>query len=152
MWQIPQLFDWGYYRKADVEKTRAPTFEEMRNMQWQYIAEGAMGLVAYAITPLIKMDWRDKFDVQWKKVCDISREMESHIPMFLSEEPSVKVRGAPLGMSVRAWRWEGKDWILCVNATRRRLIAELDIDLYGKVKVDLPPLGLELKSLMPQTK
>lgn len=149
MWQIPQVFDWGGYRKADVDNTRAPTFEEMRNMQWQFIAEGAMGLVPYAHHSLKKMDWRDKFDVQWKKVCDISREMAAHVPMFLSEEPAVKVFGVPEGVSVRAWHYDGKDWILCVNTTRKQIKGTLDVSLYGKVDVDLAPIGVELKSLTP---
>lgn len=147
MWQIPQVFDWGGYRKADVDKTRAPTFEEMRNMQWQFIAEGAMGLVPYAYHSIKKMDWRDKFEVQWKKVCDISHEMAKHVPMFLSVESAVKVNVAPLEMSVRTWRYNGKDWLLCVNTTRKRLSALLDVSLYGNVKVDLAPLEVSLKPL-----
>lgn len=147
MWQIPQVFDWGGYRKADVDRTRAPTFEEMRNMQWQFIAEGAMGLVPYAHHSLKKMDWRDRFDVQWKKVCDISREMAGHVPMFLSEEPSVKVNGAPEEMSVRTWHYDGKDWLLCVNTTRKRLSAALEVSLHGKIKVELAPLEVSLTSL-----
>ena len=149
MWQIPQVFDWGGYRKADVDNTRAPTFEEMRNMQWQFIAEGAMGLVPYAHHSLKKMDWRDRFDVQWKKVCDISREMAGHVPMFLSEEPAVKVTGAPDGVSVRTWHYDGKDWILCVNTTRKHVKGTLDVSLYGKIDVDLAPIGVDLKSFIP---
>ena len=147
MWQIPQVFDWGGYRKADVEKTRAPTFEEMRNMQWQFIAEGATGLVPYSLHSIKKMDWRDKFEVQWKKVCDISHEMAKHVPMFLSVESAVKVNVAPLEMSVRTWRYNGKDWLLCVNTTRKHLSALLDVSLYGNVKVDLAPLEVSLKPL-----
>ena len=151
MWQIPQVFDWGGYRKADVDNTRAPTFEEMRNMQWQFIAEGAMGLVPYAHHSLKKMDWRDKFDVQWKKVCDISREMAAHVPMFLSEEPAVKVSGVPEGVSVRAWHYDGKDWILCVNTTRKQIKGTLDVSIYGKVDVDLAPLEVSLRSFSVQS-
>ncbi len=149
MWQIPQIFDWGCYRKKDVEKTRAPTFEEMRNMAWQFIAEGAMGLVPYAYHPLKHMDWRDKFDVQWKKVCDISHEIAASAPVFLSEEPPVAVGGIPQGMSVRAWHYAGKDYVLCVNTTREPLAAELDVEVHGKVPVSLAGLGFEMKTLTP---
>jgi hypothetical protein len=146
MWQIPQVFDWGGYRKADVEKTRAPTFEEMRNMQWQFIAEGATGLVPYSLHSIKKMDWRDKFEVQWKKVCDISSEMNRHVPMFLSVEPAVKVHGAPVEMGVRTWRYGGKDWLLCVNTTRRNLSADLKVEHHGKISVNLSPLEVKLTS------
>ena len=151
MWQIPQVFDWGGYRKADVDKTRAPTFEEMRNMQWQFIAEGAMGLVPYAHHALKKMDWRDKFDVQWKKVCDISHEMASHVPMFLSDESAVETTGVPPEMSVRTWRYAGKDWLLCVNTTCSPLRAELDVATHGKMSVDLAPLEVSLRSFTAQS-
>ena len=120
-------------------------------MQWQFIAEGAMGLVPYAHHALKKMDWRDRFDVQWKKVCDISREMASHVPMFLSEEPAVKANGAPPEMSVRTWRHAGKDWILCVNTARNPLKAELDVATHGKMSVDLAPLEVSLRSFSVQS-
>ena len=119
-------------------------------MQWQFIAEGAMGLVPYAHHSLKKMDWRDKFDIQWKKVCDISREMASHVPMFLSDGPAPKVDGAPSEMSVRTWRHAGKDWILCVNTTRNPIKAELEWATYGKMAVDLAPLEVSLRSFTGQ--
>ena len=120
-------------------------------MQWQFIAEGAVGLVPYAHHALKKMDWRDRFDVQWKKVCDISREMASHVPMFLSEESAVEVTGVPPEMSVRTWHYAGRDWILCVNTTRNQLKAELDVDTHGKISVDLAPLEVSLRSFTAQS-
>jgi hypothetical protein len=73
--------------------------------------------------------------------------MAAHVPMFLSEEPAVKVSGAPDGVSVRAWHYDGKDWLLCVNTTRKQLSATFEVSRYGKVKVEFAPLEVLLKEI-----
>ena len=147
MWQIPQLFDWGAYRLKDTAKTRPPTFDEFRNMAWQFVVEGAMGLVPYAIHSVHKMEWRDPFAVQWQKHCAISHEIAAYCSAFVSTEPAPAVKGAPEGVGVRAWHANGRDYVLCVNTTRKSVSAELEVDGHGKVPLELAPIGVEMKEL-----
>ena len=148
MWQIPQLFDWGAYRVKDAPNTRAPTFDEFRNMAWQFVVEGAMGLVPYAIHSVHKMEWRDPFAIQWQKHCAISHEIAAYRSAFLSTERAPGVTGAPDGVGVRSWHANGRDYVLCVNTTRRPVTAELEVEGHGKVPLMLAPIGVEMKELV----
>lgn len=147
MWQIPQLFDWGNYRKKDAPNTRPPTFDEFRNMAWQFVAEGAMGLVPYAIHSVHEMEARDPFAIQWQKHCAISHEIAAYRSVFVSTEPAPEVKGAPAGVGVRAWHANDRDYVLCVNTTREPVSAELDVAGHGKVPLMLAPIGVEMKEL-----
>ncbi len=147
MWQIPQLFDWGAYRVKDAPNTRPPTFDEFRNMAWQFVVEGAMGLIPYSIHSVHKMDWRDPFSIQWQKHCAISHEIAAYQSAFLSVEPAPEVNGAPDGVGVRTWHANGRDYVLCVNTTRKPVSAVLEIAGHGKVPLALGPIGVEMKEL-----
>ena len=152
MWQIPQLFDWGAYRVKDAPKTRPPTFDEFRNMAWQFVVEGAMGLVPYAIHPVHEMEWRDPFAIQWQKHCAISHEIAAYRSAFVSTEPAPGVKGAPEGVGVRSWHANGRDYVLCVNTTRQPVTAELEVEGHGKVPLMLAPIGVEMKELRREGK
>ena len=51
MWQVPQVFNWAWYRKGDNDPPpdlRMPTRQEIANMCWQGVAAGANGLCLLA--------------------------------------------------------------------------------------------------------
>ena len=120
VWQVPQAFDWSLFRASTPSNevacgnNRMPTFDEMRSMAWQCIAEGANGLVFFSYTALEKMNWRMSYEKTWGDVKRLAAELERFIPVLLSDPlpiPTVK------GLSARAWRKDGDVWMLFCNAT-----------------------------------
>ncbi|MBR2838725.1 MAG: hypothetical protein IKE55_08080 [Kiritimatiellae bacterium] len=143
MWQIPQAFDWGGYRVKDKDKTRPPTFEEMRNMAWQFIAEGANGLVFYSYSSWEKMKWRTPPEEMWKRVCRVGEEVKEKIPIFLSDEAAPAVVLITKDASVRAWRKGGDVWLLAVNPTYGPKVVEFAFEGAERNRsVSLEPLGV----------
>ena len=143
MWQIPQAFDWGGYRVKDKDKTRPPTFEEMRNMAWQFIAEGANGLIFYSYSSWEKMKWRTPPEEMWKRVCRVGEEVKARIPIFLSEETAPAVELLTKDASVRTWRKDGTVWLLAVNPTYGPKVVEFALEGFPQRRsVSLAPLGV----------
>ena len=143
MWQIPQAFDWGGYRVKDKDKTRPPTFDEMRNMAWQFIAEGANGLIFYSYSSWEKMKWRTPPEKMWEYVCRIGAEVKAKFPVFLSEEPTPTVTLITRDASVRAWRKGGETWLLAVNPTYRPKVVEFTLEGFPQQRsVSLGSLGV----------
>lgn len=129
LWQVPQAFDWGAYRKgADQSKTRAPTLAEMRTMTWQCIAAGANGLVYYSFFDLHKMNWRDPFDNRWRDMCAVATEVKEYIPVILSVEPTPQVTvNNPTAIETRLWRTGNKVYLLAVNGSTYNVDANLQL-------------------------
>ena len=143
MWQIPQAFDWGGYRVKDKDKTRPPTYDEMRNMAWQFIAEGSNGLIFYSYSSWEKMKWRTPPEEMWKRVCRVGEEVKAKIPVFLSDEPAPAVARLTDDGCVRAWRKDGEVWLLAVNPTYRPKVVEFALEGFGQRRsVSLPSLGV----------
>ncbi|MBN1344380.1 MAG: hypothetical protein JXQ73_16955 [Phycisphaerae bacterium] len=98
VWQVPQVFNWADYKKDPKEQQeyRPPTFEEMRSMAWQCIAEGANGLIFYSWFDIRHRDKVRPFEESWGLVKRIAGEVKEMMPALLSVEatPEVKVEGA----------------------------------------------------------
>ena len=143
MWQIPQAFDWGGYRVKDKDKTRPPTFDEMRNRAWQFIAEGANGLIFYSYSSWEKMKWRTPPEEMWNRVCRIGEELKAKFPVFLSDEVAPSVTLITKDASVRTWRKDGEVWLLAVNPTHKPKVVEFALDGFPQNRsVSLPSLGV----------
>ena len=143
MWQIPQAFDWGAYRVKDKDKTRPPTFDEMRNMAWQFIAEGANGLISYSYSDWEKMKWRTPPEEMWSRVCRIGEEVKEKVPVFLSEETAPAVTLITKDASVRVWCKDGDVWLLAVNPTYKPKVVEFALEGGQRNRsVSLEPLGV----------
>ncbi len=129
VWQVPQVFDWGGYRKGEErEKTRAPTLLEMRSMAWQCVAAGANGLVFYSYFDLYKMRERDPFEKRWAEVCEMAGEIKRFIPVLLSVEPApaANVTG-PDTVEMRVWRVGREIYLLVVNAADAPAVATVSL-------------------------
>ena len=127
MWNVPQAFNWEWYRNHNVSEAHArmPSFAEMANMNWQSVAAGANGLVLYSFEPLCKRLEGAEFDRTWGDVCRAAEEVKRMEPVLLGD-PSVAVEGAiPDSLVVRAFRHEGADWALVVNRTAEPTKAKL---------------------------
>ncbi len=124
IWQVPQAFAWAdCHVRGD---SRFPTREEMVNMSWQCVANGANGLIYWCYRLLYR---KDKFLVdRWADICAAAASVKPYIPVILSDEDPPAVTGANEDMSVRAWRYQGKVYLAVVNNTRRRISREIDVD------------------------
>jgi len=120
MWQVPQVFNWANYWKDEERRksARTPTFEEMRSMAWQCIAEGATGLVFYSWFD-IQRNPDVPFDIQWPRMQRIAAEIDRMAPILLSVDP-VPVIGQvapkpPRGVHLLTKGREGKVYLFAVN-------------------------------------
>jgi hypothetical protein len=88
VWMVPQVFNWGAYREEKAEQYRQPTIEEVRNMTWQCIAEGANGLIFYSWFNLY-LPQRNAgldFDTYWSEFKAVVQEVKDMTPALLSVE------------------------------------------------------------------
>lgn len=139
-WQVPQAFDWSYFHK-EPDNVRIPTQEEILNMNLQCVAEGANGIVMYAYHHLGHTGRGDRNrDLRWREVCAVGETIRAMIPVFLADDISERVTGCKDDLPVRAWRHEGKTWVLAVNASYERKQDAIAVD--GRsLELDLPVLG-----------
>lgn len=118
MWQVPQAFGWEDFDPKKKGRGRFPTREELVNMTWQCLANGANGIVYWCYRLLYQ---QGKFRVdRWADICAAASSMKPYMPVFLSDEDEPAVSGASESISVRAWRFEGKVYLAVVNNTRMR--------------------------------
>jgi len=118
VWQVPQIFDWGAYRKGDeAAGCRPPTLPEMRSMAWQCIAGGANGLIFYSWFDLWKMNDKDPFDRRWAEVTAMAQEIRQRFPVLLLPGPAPAVTvAAPADVGWRLWGAGKEIHILAVNS------------------------------------
>ena len=123
MWQVPQAFAWEDFGKKG---RRHPTREEMVNMTWQCVANGANGIVYFTYRLLYK---DGKFQVdRWADICAAAAGVKPYIPVILSDEEPPVVTGATEELSVRAWRYQGNIYLALANNTRDHVSGEVGID------------------------
>ena len=126
IWQVPQAFAWADCRGPERKNDRFPTREEMVNMSWQCVANGANGLVYWCYRLLYK-DGKFLAD-RWADICAAAASVKPYAPVILSEEEPPKVTGATEELSVRAWRYQGKLYLAVVNNTRNPVTGEIGLD------------------------
>jgi hypothetical protein len=124
MWQVPQLHNWANYERGEAKRAEhhTPTFDEVRSMAWQCIAEGATGLVFYSWYD-IKRNPDVPFDEQWQGLKRIAAEIDSMAPVLLSIEPVPQVSvtcdpapsGRPNWLNWTARSHNGKLYVIAAN-------------------------------------
>ncbi|BFU21071.1 carbohydrate binding domain containing protein [Entamoeba histolytica HM-1:IMSS-B] len=128
MWNIVQIFDWTVYNDSynlDWSKEFPPTEEQLRNMIYQNIACGAMGIIYFDYSEMRVMDYKNPFEQEWEKVKKVTYELRdkyADIIMCVEEPPNDKYI-LPLNdgldfknyVATRQWRCNGYDYILIVN-------------------------------------
>jgi hypothetical protein len=121
MWNIPQIFDWTVY---DRENESPPTEKQLRQMTYQWIVGGAMGIIYYDFTEMRVMDYKNPFDQEWEKVKRVATELkEKYVDIILSDEPVNDEYVIPKFDSIgganyfgrRLWKYKGDDYLLIVN-------------------------------------
>ena len=142
MWQVPQIFDWSWYRKREQGETGEmylPTREEIANMSWQAIAGGANGIGYYAFHAYFRFLKGEAFDRAWATVCDVAWEIKAREEILNSDDYPGTVGGNLGGAVARAWKGKSGTWLLLVNPTRCTLTAMPNVGAWSD-KIELAPL------------
>ena len=130
LWQVPQAFDWGCYRKDEAEKSRAPSLDEERVMTYLCLIHGAHGLIYYSYFDL----QRDRlgFEKRWSDMLVVANEVKQLEPALLSAAPAPK-------MEVRADQ-PAVEWAARADDAGNRyvLMANPDPEKAAKVRVRVP--------------
>ena len=145
MWQVPQTFDWTWYRPWAARQAGAhmPTLDEMRNMNWQAIASGANGLIGWWFAGIVRYLKGEAFDKAWADVKIAFGEVAEKIPLLLSVEPAPKVAKKPADISARTWRKDGVLWLLAVNRTYDPASGVIELEDGRKAGISLKGLGYQ---------
>lgn len=119
VWIVPQVFNYGlYHDAATLQRSRAPTQQEIRCMTFLALAEGASGLIHYSMFDLL----RDPagFDERWRDVCAVTREVKLLEPALLTDDPPPELTATGPGVSGVRWRALSPDrttaYIIVANA------------------------------------
>lgn len=120
-WGIPQIFDWSIY---DMPNELPPTDDQLYNMVYQMIAEGANGLIFYDYSEGKRGP--QPWEPQWENLKSVVTDLkDNYVPIILSDdEPNPEYNtditfwnelneGRPC--AVRFFRYNKKDYILAVN-------------------------------------
>ena len=130
VWMVPQAFDWAAY-PGQRGNPRPPTEAELRSMCWQCIGCGANGLVLYSWFDLKKEPSGVPFEKRWAECCRVGAEIRAFESVLLADAaPGFVHAGASQkgdALCVRAWRKDGKIWVLAVNPSDEPLNAQLEI-------------------------
>ena len=120
-WDIPQIFDWTVY---DQPNENPPTEQQLRQMTYQWIVSGGMGIIYYDFSELQVMDYKNPFVEEWAKVKRVANELvDKYVPIILSGYPGSPrfylppmdtVSGANY-VGWRTWSYNRYTYILIVN-------------------------------------
>lgn len=161
MWNVPQAFNMASYAK-DMPGCRFPTVDELRSVNWQHVAGGANGLIAYAFS------LRDDFMPHWGDVCAAADEVRRMAPVLLSIEPAPQVESTSELVPCRAWVKDGDLYLLACNVVREPVEASVRIGsgnwrMAGAeagvaakmadgrtVAFDLPAIGVSFVRMVPE--
>ena len=113
-WMVPQIFSWANYNRKDG---RVPTREEIRNMTWQCIAEGATGLIYFKWGDLFKNGTETTADGRIADFAAVVAEVASFTPFLLSDDDSQPVKGTTAAVRARLFSKDGDRRLVLVNAT-----------------------------------
>ena len=133
-WFVPQAYP------HEPEFSRFPTVREMSSMVWQAVAEGADGILFYAINEMLRRKENPGycFEEAWRVTCTVAQQLRDREEFLLSTEPPPAIAGLPNGVVARAWRLGGRTLLVVVNTTHDPIIGELTMD--GRtIKLDLGP-------------
>jgi hypothetical protein len=90
MWDAPQAHNLQIYNPG-ATSARPPTYQEMRNMAYQFLCSGATGLVFFCYDDL-KRDPKATFEERWRDVKKVAAELHEISPILLSVERPRPIR------------------------------------------------------------
>lgn len=148
VWQVPQSFAWDWCHKhGHPAEDRYPTYDELRSMTWQAIAGGANGLLWYSAHHIFKCSPPEELESNWGNLVKVAEEVKARVDLLLSNEnpPEVSIQGGAI--AARAFRHNGRTWLLATNTTYNPAHGVVSVEGYGKVSLALAPLGMEFREV-----
>lgn len=145
MWNVPQAFNWGWYRKEEYGKdgVRMPTEDELRSMTWQSIAAGANGIVYYSFFNIFDGEKEPLRTQIFNSVCRVAREVRNQERILLSPLPSPEISRVPDGIVTRSWKMSsGETYLLACNILRRAVSGTVSVEGCKDLALDLPATGV----------
>ena len=144
VWQVPQSFAWDWcHQHGHPEEDRYPTYKEMRAMSWMAIAGGANGLLWYSAHHIFKCSTPDTLEANWGSLVKVAREIRRHEAIILSDEEPPKAVSRSADIAVRAFRKDGRVWLLAVNKTTSPVKGAVSVEGFADVTFELPALGVK---------
>ena len=119
-WNVPQTFNWAWYRPETKDRERFPTEAEMRSMIWQNIAAGSNGIVSYNL--------RGETWAYLDSLLKVHRELAGMADVLLSVETAPKAMPDTADASCRMWVKDGKAYLLVCNLSDKQLDAAVTLD------------------------
>ena len=150
MWNVPQAFNWAWYRKDEYGKPGVdmPTEDELRSMTWQSVAGGANGLVYYSFFNIFDGEKEPLRGQIFSYVCKVAQEVRDREAILLSPRLPPEIRHVPEGMAARAWRTEaGETWLLVCNATRQARTGRVEVDGCAALDLALKPIEVVFRRI-----
>ena len=146
VWMVPQIFNWANYRRKD---SRVPTRDEIRNMTWQCIAEGATGLIYFKWGDLMNNGPDTTFEGRFADFASVVQEVRRELPFLLSDEPAPAVSGTNETLCARAFVKGGIIRLLVVNASREPCKAKVQIECEScpACEAELAPLEVRFVNM-----
>ena len=141
-WMVPQIFSWASYNRRDG---RVPTREEIRNMTWQCIVEGATGIIYFKWGDLMKNGKDSTFEGRFADLASVTTELAEFVPFLLSDEEPLEVAGATDSVRARLFAKGDARRLVAVNATREMQHARLSAPGLAPVEILLAPLEVAFK-------
>lgn len=118
-WAVVQAHNLGNY-DSDWGATRGPTAEEMRNMSWQFIAEGAKGILFYSLFDLMQDVSGKTYEENLGDVKAVAQELENMAPVILSVDEAPQVDySAGDWLNVMVKSYNGNLYIVAVNNSKQ---------------------------------
>ncbi|MEF2245232.1 hypothetical protein [Paenibacillus sp. IITD108] len=131
-WAVVQAHNLGNY-EPEWGAVRPPTKQEMQNMSWQYITEGAKGILFYSLFDL-KQDASGKtYGELLDNVKAVAQELKNMSPVILSEAQAPQVSyPAQNWLHVMTKNYNGNTYVIAVNnSTQSRQAAFTAPDISG---------------------
>ncbi len=137
----------GFKYSSNDDAVRPPTYDELRNMAWQAICEGAEGISWYSFHEMLYDE--DKPLSQWEtEVKTLMAEITSYEDAILSDEPSpaYAVSGGGDWLNTTVRHYNGKTYLFAVNNTFDEKSATVKIEGLQAETLSFEPLEVKLLS------
>lgn len=144
VWMVPQIFNWSSYNRTDG---RVPTREEIRNMTWQCIVEGATGIIYFEWRDLRKNGKDTTFEGRLSDFASVTEEVSAFTPFLLSDDEPAEVAGTTAEVCARLFTAGGSRRLVVVNATREQRSAKLSVKGFPPFEIRLAPLEVAIKDV-----
>ncbi len=125
---------------------RSPNYAELRNMAWQAICEGAIGISWYSYTDMLND--KTKTRAQWETdVTNLTHEIAGYKNAIMSSEPAplYQVVGGGDWLNILVKRYNGKTYVFAANNTFTQKSAKVRINgVSDEISLTFEPIGVQL--------